>query len=685
MVDIPEPPDLGAHGICVIILLAVALVLMAGDWVKPDLNFSTLLAVFMAARIITVNEGTAGFGNSGLLSVMALYAVAEGISQTGGLARVIQWTTGQASTRALVIIRMLIPVMIASAFINNTRKYLVLVAIVAVMIPIVMAWARCSNQSNKAILICLSYSAIFGGTCTLIGTSTNLVISGFYAVKYRDEPPIGIFDIALYGIAYAAWGLSFMIMFSSYFSGSGVSSSQISDLLVGLKVPRDSPLVGVSVEAAGLRHLEGLFLVTVTRGGTTLHAVGPELTLAEDDVLSFAGDLTMVGALSTRLGLPLLDNESDDPLELETGRDSFNRPTPGTADPQLIEKSNLLKITVKMGSLLSGKSIRDIGFRSRFGAVVLGVKRAVKVKYRYENKRVEGNLGDIVLEEGDELLIDGRSEFQTESDEFQANFDSIEWVKSQAGTEYMTGYLIPEGSQLAGKTVSEVGLAGMRGIYLAHLDRADGTFLKVESPSTVLEEGDTLWFYSDLEGLSFLFSFRGMQNIEKKQIKKAGVDALERRLVQVVVATHSPLIGKTVRDSRFRTKYNAAIVGVHRRGERLKQKIGDITLLAGDLLLVDTSDQFLVLHDGDNTVFSLVSEVPKSAPQKSSKMWIALAILIAMITVQVVQSFTSPEEAHIHLWPAAMLTALADCSSFLGSYIWAYVAASLAAYMFGRL
>eukprot|EP00798_Chlamydomonas_sp_ICE-L_P007292 gene7292-408_t len=84
MVDIPDPPDLGAQGICAIILLAVALVLMAGDWVKPDLNFSTLLAVFMAARIITVNEGTAGFGNSGLLSVMALYAVAEGISQTGG-------------------------------------------------------------------------------------------------------------------------------------------------------------------------------------------------------------------------------------------------------------------------------------------------------------------------------------------------------------------------------------------------------------------------------------------------------------------------------------------------------------------------------------------------------------------------------------------------------------------------
>eukprot|EP00798_Chlamydomonas_sp_ICE-L_P000145 gene145-1682_t len=248
----------------------------------------------------------------------------------------------------------------------------------------------------------------------------------------------------------------------------------------------------------------------------------------------------------------------------------------------------------------------------------------------------------------------------------------IEWVKNKSGTEYMTGYLIPKGSQLGGKAVNEVGLAGMRGIYLAHLDRADGTVVKVESPSTVLKEGDTLWFYSDLEGLSFLFSFQGMQNIEKKQIKKAGVNPLERRLVQ----------------------YNAAIVGVHRRGERLKQKIGDITLLAGDLLLVDTGDKFLVLHDDDNTVFSLVSEVPESAPQKSSKMWIALAILIAMVTVQsgskiwialailiamvtvqvghrvsgklgnqVVQSFTSPNEPYIQLWPAALLTATAGILS----------------------
>jgi hypothetical protein len=117
------------------------------------------------------------------------------------MARVIRFTTGRATEHVVVLMRMLLPVLFASAFLNNTP-------IVAVLIPIVMSWARRQSQSPKAILICLSYSAILGGTCTLIGTSTNLVIVGFQAKEFPDDPQFtnpGIFDISPYGLAYAAW------------------------------------------------------------------------------------------------------------------------------------------------------------------------------------------------------------------------------------------------------------------------------------------------------------------------------------------------------------------------------------------------------------------------------------------------------------------------------------------------
>lgn len=652
-VKIPPPPELGANGICYIIMLVVALVLMAGDWVGPDLTMSTLLAIALTCRFLTLAQATAGYGNSGLLSVMALYIVAEGVTQTGGLARAISFTTGRANTITSVFIRMLIPAMAASAFINNTP-------IVAVLIPIVMSWARRNGQSPKPVLLCLSYSAVLGGTCTMIGTSTNLVVGGFYSQQFKGQT-IGMFDIAPYGLAYAAWGIIFLVSFSRLLlNGDDKSKKGQEELLVGLLVPKGSPLAGATIESAGLRNLEDLYLVSVTRDDTILHAVGPDFTMKENDILSFCGDLTMVGELSARFKLPIVNSESDDAGEAELGQSSnslLQDQSSSDLSSDLLGTGRLVLCTVKMGSELVGKQIRDIGFARRFNAKVVAVKRPTLKKARYVSKKVEGKLPDIVLESGDEVLLDVRSDFDAESQDVLDNFEKeVRWMEKGAIKDYTTGFSVYKGSSLIGKTVQEVGLVGMTGIYLAQLDRADGTVITPVAPSTVIEEGDAFWFNSDIHGLSFLFDFQGMRHFEKGQIAKANVDKLERRLVQVVVAKDSPLIGHSVRESRFRTKYNAAIVGVQRKGERIKQKIGDIVLNSGDLLLLDAGKEFLKDHDSNRSVFALVSEVPNSSPKKKRMMWIALLLLVAMITVQVVQDLMAPKVKWIDLWPAATLT-----------------------------
>ncbi|KAG1664160.1 hypothetical protein FOA52_012241 [Chlamydomonas sp. UWO 241] len=741
-----KPPVIGVDGGFACAILAVVLVLMAGDWVSPDLNFLTCLAVYTASRMITVNEAAAGFGNTGLLSVMSLFSVAAGIARTGGMERIIRFTTGRAKEHGVVLIRMLLPVLFASAFLNNTP-------VVSVLIPIVMSWARRNSQSPKAMLICLSYCAILGGTCTLIGTSTNLVVTGFQAKEFPDDPRLtnpGIFDITPYGLAYAAWGFTFLMLFSKLLTkGKSARVLKSEELLVGLMVPKGSRHVGVSVASAGLRHLEGVFLVSITRDSETLHAVGPETILHEFDVLSFAGDLTKVDAVSTQFGFPVFNSESDSAWETEQGllpsrtrahspgggrgRDrgddyplvtrsaggtprlsSPERPAPlvpggssssqapleglpsglsrdlvsyglaarigsldairrhttdSTGSPlrrgalstnaaETVHEAGprrFLRSTIKASSSLVGLTIKQAGFRSRFGAAVVSVSRPAASGggrgSRGAAPPTHTALVDTTLEAGHELLLDVGPDFDEGAPAMLENFDSIQRTGDDGGKEYMTAFSVRK--VFAGKTLNDAGLVGISGVSLVHLDPVGGGTMQPVPPNTQLNEGDVLWFAGTVEGLTFLFATTGLEHFERDQVKKAGVDDLERRLMQVVVATGSPLIGRSVRDSNFRSKYNAAIVAVHRWGKRLKQKIGDIELAAGDVLLLDAGDAFLE-KNADSNAFALINEVPESAPQNSSRIWLALGLFVAMITIQIVQSFLG--ERWINLWTSSLLT-----------------------------
>jgi len=169
----------------------------------PDSIMLIALTLFMVAEIISIPEALQGFSNPGLLTVLVLFVVAEGISKTGAL----DWYMGKllgknpnVSTPSAQL-RLMLPVACLSAFINNTP-------VVAVMLPIVQGWAQQIRVPTQQLLIPLSFAAILGGTCTLIGTSTNLVVVGLLADRYPDDPEmkIGLFDVGLYGVPVAMAG-----------------------------------------------------------------------------------------------------------------------------------------------------------------------------------------------------------------------------------------------------------------------------------------------------------------------------------------------------------------------------------------------------------------------------------------------------------------------------------------------
>lgn len=194
--------------------------------------------------------------------------------------------------------------------------------------------------------------------------------------------------------------------------------------------------------------------------------------------------------------------------------------------------------------------------------------------------------------------------------------------------EYVVEMMVESGSPLAGKSIEAAGLRQLPGLYLVEIDR-DGQVMPAVSSSVVLRENDRLVFAGIVESVVDLTRIRGLAPATN-QVFKLDASRTNRSLVEAVVSEANPVVGMTIRAGEFRTRYNAAVIAVARNGERIRQKIGDIVLQAGDTLLLEARASFASQHRNSRDFF-LVSTVEDSAPPQHDKAWIALAILVAMV------------------------------------------------------
>ncbi len=253
-------------------VVAFIFVALLKNLAPPDLVFLGATALLALLGIITPSEAFAGFSNTGMLTVAVLFVVAAGLRETGVLDYVGHHILGRAKSEKAVLGRLAGVVLPMSAFLNNTP-------IVAMFVPVVMDWSRRHQVSPSKLLIPLSYLAIFGGTCTLIGTSTNLVVNGL--MVENGLPGMHLFEISMAGLPYAAIGIAYL-----FFVGRRVLPDrkelleQLGDsrreYLIEMQVRSGCRLAGQTVEKAGLRHLPGLFLIEIDRDGTTIGPVGPD-------------------------------------------------------------------------------------------------------------------------------------------------------------------------------------------------------------------------------------------------------------------------------------------------------------------------------------------------------------------------------------------------------------------------
>jgi len=354
--------------------------IMAFTWVSPDIVMAAGLTVLLLSGVLLPGEALAGFANQGMLTVAVLYVVISGLTETGAVAWIVQHILGRPRSERQAQLRLMLPAAGFSAFLNNTP-------VVAVFVPAVQAWARRNKLSLSRLLIPLSYASIAGGTCTLIGTSTNLVVNGLL-VDQAGLPGLQMFDLAWVGLPVTVVVFLFVMIFSARLLPEReqplADGENVREYTAEMMVEEGSQLQGCSIEKAGLRSLPGLFLAEIERDGTILPAVGPRERLQANDRLVFAGAIESVVDLHRIRGLV-------------PATDQVSKLTGDRKDRSFFEA------VVSDTCPLVGKSVREGRFRTRYRAAIIALAR--------NGERLRGKIGDMVLRTGDTLLLEARPDF----------------------------------------------------------------------------------------------------------------------------------------------------------------------------------------------------------------------------------------------------------------------------------
>ncbi len=356
-----------------IIVMSIVLVL---ELLEVELAIFSVLVLLIIGEVITLKQAFVGFSNQGMLTIALMFIVAGALQNTGMLRQIQRmiFAEGEVSM-ARRLLRLLFPVTLLSGFINNTP-------VVAMLIPTIKSWAQKNDFASSKFLIPLSYAAILGGMCTLIGTATNLIVDGLM-IDFGLEG-MSLFEISKIGAPMAIYGLIFVSFFGHRLLPSHKEKlvelgESTREFVIELKVTRDYEHIGKTIEEAGLRHLKGLFLFQIERAGEFIAPALPQERIRKGDRLFFNGVPQTIMELQKQPGLNLTKDSHFDLKEYDSA----------------VIKT--FECVVSPSSPLVGVPVRESNFRQRYGAVIIAIHR--------HGERIDKKIGDITLHAGDTLLV----------------------------------------------------------------------------------------------------------------------------------------------------------------------------------------------------------------------------------------------------------------------------------------
>lgn len=365
--------------ITILILVSFLVVAVSGR-LAVDFALVLCMTALLVSGVLTPNEAFQGFANPALFIIACFYVVSAAIKESGALHWWIMRWLGQRKPVSRAIPRIMWPVALISSVISNTP-------VVAIFIPLIQDWCRRHNITASKLLIPLSYASILGGTCTLIGTSTNLLVVGMLqGTPEADE--LSLFTPALVGLPLVVIGVLYFVVLGHRLlparQGISESTPDSREYAVSMRVEEGGALSGMTIADAGLRHLQHSFLSELQSKGHVIPAVGPEEILKDNDILVFVGQPEAVSELRQFRGLVPAEGEI---LKLDVPYSS----------------RALIEAVVSPTSNLVGKTVKESTFRTLFGGVILSVSR--------NGQRISQKVGSIVVRSGDTLLLEAARGF----------------------------------------------------------------------------------------------------------------------------------------------------------------------------------------------------------------------------------------------------------------------------------
>ena len=339
-----------------LIVVVICLVRMSR---KASYIFGSASVFLLSIGYIDIEQFIGSYANISVLTLLLILVASSTLERTVYLQKMSQYITEGGRSRAYM--KMGLVVASLSSIMNNT----------AVVASLMRTLSQSRSSVLKNALIPLSYMAIMGGTLTLIGTSTNLIVNGF--LEHYGFQGFQFFDFFYVGIVAAGMGLVTILLLRHRFPDARSAQEKVQDYFVEAIVTADSVLIGQSVQAAGLRSLQSFFLVEIIRDSHFISPVHPNETLCPGDRLVFTGIIENLFQLQHIQGLSLLG---------ECG---------------LGNRKNIVEVFVRQSSSMIGKTIKTLDFRANFDAVVVAL--------HHEGQRQRRKIGDIRLHSGDRLIL----------------------------------------------------------------------------------------------------------------------------------------------------------------------------------------------------------------------------------------------------------------------------------------
>ncbi|MCS0652949.1 SLC13 family permease [Cytobacillus firmus] len=402
--------SLEAMTLCIILICMFTVLIM--EWLLPEFTVFLALGALILTGVLKPEEALVGFSNPGVHTVAFLFIVGAAVSKSGFLDDLVKKVLNESYNVPTVIFRLMLPVSSLSAFMNNTP-------IVTMLITPVQNWAISHGIKPSKLLIPLSYAAILGGTITLLGTSTNLVVQGLLLEKGLEG--FHLFDFSFIGIPLTIAGIAYFVIAGHHILPERPSSMKIFEeehrsIINRFIVKEDSTLIGKTIVEAMLRNLNQLFLIEIIRNGKTIFPDPHDEIIQGNDILVFSGNPKEFMKVSSFLGL-IHDSEM------------------GLSEDQK-KNTAIIEVGISGNSSLINKKIKESHFRSKYTAVIVAIKR--------NGKQLTTGIGQTVIKPGDILLLLAKNEFiksWADSDDFYLLSSSVKRRQSRRDGFIITSIL----------------------------------------------------------------------------------------------------------------------------------------------------------------------------------------------------------------------------------------------------